>query len=234
LPNALLNVLTFTFIPVAAAVLGGMFAVWKPPGPGIRSFVQHFAAGVVVAAAAGELLPDVVHEKSVWAVVIGGGLGVAVMLVVKELAKRAKSNLSLITTVGVDVFIDGLILGIGFAAGAKAGILLTIALTIELLFLSLSVAASLAGENVLRINVLGTTLALALLLPLGTVIGFSLLAGLSGPVLAGFFAFGLVALLYLVTEELLVEAHETPDTPFTTAIFFIGFLLLIVLEETIQ
>jgi ZIP family zinc transporter len=225
--------LTLTLIPVAAAVLGGVFAVWKPPGSKIRSFGQHFAAGVIVAAAAGELLPDLMYEKSVWAVVVGGGLGIGVMLGVKELANRVKGNLSLITTAGLDVFIDGLIVGIGFAAGAKAGILLTIALTIELLFLSLSVAASLSGNNVLRIKVLGTTLAIALLLPLGAVIGFSLLAGFSGTILAGFFAFGLVALLYLVTEELLVEAHETPDTPFTTAIFFVGFLLLIVLEEII-
>lgn len=233
MPDSLLNVLTFTLIPVAAAVLGGVFAVWKKPGPEIRSIVQHFAAGVVVAAAAGELLPDVVHEKSVWAVVIGGGIGIGVMLIVKELAEKASGNLSLITTVGVDVLIDGLIVGIGFAAGAKAGILLTIALTIELLFLSLSVAASLSGDSGSRLKVLMTTFAIALLLPLGAVIGFVLLSGLPGSLLAGFFAFGLVALLYLVTEELLVEAHETPDTPFTTAIFFVGFLLLIVIEETL-
>lgn len=142
--------------------------------------------------------------------------------------------MSLITTVGVDVFIDGLIVGIGFAAGAKEGILLTIALTIELLFLSLSVAATFSGANVSRRKVLTTTFAIALLLPLGAALGVVLLAGLSGPLLAGFFAFGLVALLYLVTEELLVEAHETPDTPFTTAIFFVGFLLLIVIEETLR
>ncbi|MBW4628956.1 MAG: ZIP family metal transporter [Brasilonema octagenarum HA4186-MV1] len=232
--NNLLHILTFTFIPVVAAFVGGLFAAWRTPGAQIRSLVQHFAAGVVVAAAAGELLPDAVHEKSVWAVVVGGGLGVVVMLVVKQLTKKASGNLSFITTVGVDVLIDGLIVGIGFSAGAKAGILLTIALTIELLFLSLSVAASLSGANSSRVKVLIATLAIALLLPLGAVIGFILLAGLSGSLMAGFFAFGLVALLYLVTEELLVEAHETPDTPLTTAIFFVGFLLLIVIEETLR
>jgi ZIP family zinc transporter len=36
---------------------------------------------------------------------------------------------------------------------------------------------------------------------------------LPNPLLTGFFAFGLIALLYLVTEELLIEAHETPDRP---------------------
>ena len=40
------------------------------------------------------------------------------------------------------------------------------------------------------------------------------------------------ALLYLVTEELLTEAHETEDTPLLTATFFAGFLLILVLSFT--
>ena len=42
--------------------------------------------------------------------------------------------------------------------------------------------------------------------------------------------FGCAALLYLVTEELLVEAHEVPETPLATASFFVGFLVLLVIE----
>ena len=44
-------------------------------------------------------------------------------------------------------------------------------------------------------------------------------------------SFGCAALLYLVTEELLVEAHETaPDTSFRAGMFYLGFLIVIVLE----
>jgi len=49
--------------------------------------------------------------------------------------------------------------------------------------------------------------------------------------LTGFLSFGLVALLYLVTEELLAEAHETPDRPWVTDMFFVGFLALLTLAE---
>ncbi|WP_339381513.1 ZIP family metal transporter [Brasilonema bromeliae] len=226
--------LAYTLIPVAAATVGGGIAAWRTPGPKLKSVVQHFAAGVVFAAAAGELLPDLVHEKSLPATIIGGAFGVAVMLAVKQLVKKASGSISLIATVGVDVLIDGLIIGIGFAAGAKEGILLTIALTIEILFLSLSVSTTLSQANASRTRVMITTLGIALLLPLGAVIGSALLGGLSGFSLATFLAFGLVALLYLVTEELLVEAHEIPDTPLTVAIFFVGFLVLIVIEEMLQ
>lgn len=52
-------------------------------------------------------------------------------------------------------------------------------------------------------------------------------------VVKGFFAFGLIDLLYLVTEQLLVEAHEVPERPWITAMIFVGFLLLFLLEEAI-
>lgn len=217
-------------IPVTATIASGAIAAFRPPGAKLRSFVQHFAAGVVFAAAASELLPDIVHKKSPLAVMIGGTLGVVVLLSVKSLTNKAQGSVSLIATVGLDVLIDGLILGLGFAAGAKAGILLTIGLTLELLFLGLSISATLSQASSDRKKIITITAGLALLLPVGATLGTAL-AGLSGFILAALLAFGLVALLYLVTEELLVEAHELPDTPLTAATFFVGFLLLILIEE---
>lgn len=228
--NLLQTVLTYTLIPVTATIASGAIAAFRPPGAKLRSFVQHFAAGVVFAAAASELLPDIVHKKSPLAVMIGGTLGVVVLLSVKSLTKKAQGSVSLIATVGLDVLIDGLILGLGFAAGAKAGILLTIALTLELLFLGLSVSATLSQASSDRKKIVTITAGLALLLPVGATLGTAL-GGLSGSILAALLAFGLVALLYLVTEELLVEAHELPHTPLIAATFFVGFLLLILIEE---
>ena len=40
----------------------------------------------------------------------------------------------------------------------------------------------------------------------------------------GVLAFGAAALLYLVVEELLVEAHEQAETPLLAVLFFAGFL----------
>ena len=134
--------------------------------------------------------------------------------------------------IGIDILIDGLVLGIGFAAGPKVGLLLTIALTIEVLFLGLTVATELSESVRSRAKVISITSALVLLLPIGALLGAPV-ALLPSSLLTGFFAFGLIALLYLVTEELLVEAHETPDRPWVTAMFFVGFLALLLLEEVI-
>ena len=112
------------------------------------------------------------------------------------------------------------------------GLLLTIALTLEILFLGLTVTSELNESVTSKAKIIGMTTGLSLLLPVGA-LAASPVAALPGSVLTGFFAFGLIALLYLVTEELLVEAHERPDRPWVTAMFFIGFLLLLLLEDAI-
>lgn len=221
-----------TLVPVGAAVLGATYTVWRPPGPKLTAGIQHFAGGLVFSAAAGEILPGVTHAHSAVPVVIGGGLGVAAMLLVRQLGERATGPVSLITLVGVDVLIDGLVLGIAFAAGGKQGFLLLVALTVEILFLGLAVATAFK-KGTSRPAVIGATAAVSLLLPLGASMGGPI-ASLPPRAMAGFFAFGLIALLYLVTEELLVEAHERPDTPLVTAMFFIGFLSLTLLEEFVE
>ena len=213
-----------------ATVLGATVATYRRPGPIFASAIQHFAAGVVFAAAAGEILPTLKHGSSIWPIVIGGGIGIVVMLLIQQLSERTKGPTGLLTLVAVDLFIDGLVLGLGFAVSAKAGLLLTIALTLEVLFLGLSLAAELGDEEISGVRSVGLVAAVALLLPAGVVAALPI-AHLSPSVLTGFFAFGLIALLYLVTEELLVEAHETPDRPWVTALFFVGFLLLLGLEQ---
>ena len=149
----------------------------------------------------------------------------------ETLGSKTEGKAGLIALIAADLLIDGIVLGLAFLSGEKAGLLLTIALTIEVLFLGLSVAAELCKANVGREAALGWTLALALMLPAG-VIAAAPIALLPADFITGAFSFGLIALLYLVTEELLVEAHEVEDRPWTSALFFIGFLLLLVLEDS--
>ena len=236
--SALQGVFIFIFLPVVAIIIGGVVAAFRPPGPQLQSYLQHFAAGVVFAAAAGEVLPEIMHERSTIALIVGFALGVAAMLGIKwftePLGQRGvdttEQPTSLIVTVGVDLLIDGLLVGVGFAAGAKVGLLLTIALTLEILFLGLSTAAELTEAGATRGRIIMTSAGLALLVAVGAVLGVTLLNGLSGLALEAVLSFGAAALLYLVTEELLVEAHEIPDTPLITASFFVGFLVLFVIE----
>ena len=221
---------TYTLIPALAVVLGAALAVWRRPSPAFAGAIQHFAAGVVFAAAASELLPDIKHRQSAWAVILGGGAGILLMLLIKRLGQTSKGTLGLVVMVAVDIFIDGLVLGIGFAAGAKQGFLLTVALTTEVLFLGLSLTGELSESIRQPARVLAVVAGMAILLPIGAAVGIPV-SHLPNFWIAAFFSFGLIALLYLVTEELLVEAHAAPEKPWVTSLFFVGFLVILLLDE---
>lgn len=220
----------FAFLPVAVTLAGAAWTTLRPPSPRTVGAIQHFAAGVVFYAAAGELLPDVVRQGSVWPVVLGGALGIAAMLLLRRIGEGAERGpVGLVAVSGLDALIDGLVLGLGFNAGENQGTLLAIALAIEFLFLGLSIAAAF-DARASRWTVIGAAGGVACAVPLGVAIAQPV-GHLPASWQAVAFAFGLVALLYLVTEELLTEAHEKPETAWGTAAFFVGFLSLTVVGE---
>ncbi len=223
----------YVWIPALAIVLGAAITLWFTPGPLFRSSVQHLAAGVVFATAAAELLPDILHEASMLTTLIGGTAGVMVMLAIRKLEDLVKGPLGTLTAIGVDVLVDGLVLGIGITAGPRAALLLTIAVTFEVLLLGLTSAVAMDG--VIRsfgrraLIILG----LALLVPAGALLATPVEA-MPDQIRLGVLTFGLVALLFLVTEELLVEAHEVEERSWVTALFFVGFLGLVLMDEMMR
>lgn len=232
------TILGYALIPTAATIGGAVLAAYHPPGANLRSAVQHIAAGVVFAAVAGELLPEVMRIHKPVEVAVGFAIGIGLMLLVRRLTEPPAVNAAnapedvrgLAAAVGVDLFIDGLLVGIGFAAGSETGILIVVALTLEVLFLGVATAAELTQAGTARRRVIGLPTGLAGMLALGAAIGAFALQGLNDHWLEALLGFGAAALLYLVTEELLVEAHEAPETPVTTALFFVGFLALLLIE----
>lgn len=236
-----LAVLGFATIPAVAIIVGAFVAVMRTPSARTQSMVQHFAAGVVFAAVAGEVLPDLHDAHAPLPTVIGFAIGVAVMLLVKHLVESAagegseapRTAKSLLIVVLVDVVIDGILVGVGFAAGKEKGILIMVALTIEVLFLGLATIGELLEAGASRRRAMATACLIAGLLLVGAVIGVSLSFVASGPLLIGLLAFSAAALLYLVTEELLVEAHQVPETPLSTAVFFVGFIVLFLIESAV-
>jgi ZIP family zinc transporter len=243
-PGATL-VIGFASVPVLAMAAGGLVAAFWPPSAKVRSYIQHLAAGVVFSAVAVEVLPDVVHRRAPVAASIGFAAGVALMLAIAAGARRLEGagtgegggvparrggTWRLAAVVGVDVFIDGLLVGLRLRAQERAGPLVAAALAVELLALGLATAAALGASGARAGRVLGTIAALAVLPAAGAAAGFLGAAGLRGDWLEAVLAFAAAALLYLVTEELLVEAHEVPETPLATACFFAGFLALLLAD----
>lgn len=224
--------------PIAAAVIGSVVSVVNPPGPRTVSAVQHFAAGVVLSALAGEILPDLRNEGSLHWSIIGFVVGSVVMLTLGALSRRMERTraasssslpLVLLMAVGIDLLLDGLLVGLGVSLGAKQGLILTIALTIEILFIGLSVTTTLTQSGIRKLPAVTISSGLSLTTAVGAIGGAAVLGGASHQILALVLAFGAAALLYLVVEELLTEAHEQAETTALAAMFFLGFLTIYVL-----
>lgn len=226
------TILSYLPMPVGASLAGSALALLHRPSARLESAVQHFAAGAILAGVAVELVPEL-RDRRPLLIALGWLIGLVVMLLIRRTVaslERAAgdASLSLVYVAAADVFIDGFLFSIGFGAGHHAGVILAIALSIEALFLALTVTAAAASSPRRRLL---TPIGLAGLLASGALLGGLLVSAISGTGLTLILAFGAVALLYLVVEELLVEAHETADTAFAISLFFAAFLLLLLLER---
>ena len=233
------EVVLYMLIPAAAALAGGAVALAGEPRQAVRSALHHAAAGAIFAAASAELVVELVAKHRITALVVGFAAGAALMLLVGVAADRlerrgqgAARATGFLAAVGIDVFVDGVVVGIGFAIGRSSGLVLVIAFAFEMLFLGVSAALELRSTGAGRLGVVGAPAFLAVLLILGSIAGHYL-GHLSGFGFDAIVAFATAVLVYLVTEELLVEAHaerEAAETPFLAAAFFVSFLGILVLD----
>lgn len=233
----LTQALSYTGFAVVAALIGGAIAIYRAPTPQMESNIQHLAAGVVFAAVAAELLPDI-HDKSPTVVVTGFAAGVVAMLAIHRLSKTIEKKgiggtyagaAGLLITIGIDMFIDGVLIGVTFIEAPSTGIIIALALTIEVLFLGVAAVVALPAEmGSLRKMAVPATF--GGLMTMGVIVGVLTLSGASEAIIAVVLAFGAAALLYLVTEELLVKAGKVPQTMVSTTLFFVGFLAIFLLD----
>lgn len=249
--------LIYSLVPVVFTIVGAAAGAFWPAMARFRSYVLHLAAGVVFSVVAVELLPEIQRRAQpggapVRDVVLGFALGIVTMLAVDKVLDRIRgggdderdepvapagaggAGLSLLVAVAIDFLLDGLLLGVGFAAGARIGILLALAEAAEQLSVGLALAGELTAAGMARTRVLGIVSALGMLVFVSAVLGVTVLSGLSDGAMVVVLSFGVAALLYLVTEELLREAHEERETTLGTAMFFVGFLAFLVIGMTLD
>lgn len=292
--NLVLEAAKLVAFPVAAAIGGAVVSVLRPPGPRFVAGVQHFAAGVVMAALVGEIMPELAREHHLGWTVAGFVLGAVLVLALGAYGRRteaaaleaagevtgepagaaasghtladthvpeqtraigealvaSKAAVDRATTAGhvakvaagavpigmlaaivIDLLLDGILIGLGVRLGAKQGMILTIALTLEILFLALSVTSELRDGGMTRGQAIATTTALGLTTAVGAIGGAALLGGVPSTALSAILGVGAAALLYLVVEELLVEAHEVKESMLLSANFFLGFILIYILAS---
>ena len=221
--------------PIVAGIIGSFVAVRRTPPASLVAGVQHLAAGVVMAAVAVEVLPDLCDRGPLWLVVIGFCCGVALLVLLERFEGEEPEAggvvpVSFLIVLGVDLFVDGLLVGAGAVVSTSTAIVVTIALTLEVLFLGVATSLQLTTAGVARIRAALITSSLTVLIGIGAVLGALVLPRAGSGTLTVVLALAAAALLWLVVEELLVEAHETPHRPWMAVLFFVGFLTIYCLD----
>lgn len=223
--------LLYMAIPAVVSALGGVLAALWHPSRKARSLIQHFAAGVVLAALAVELLPEIEKEHAKpWLLALSFAVGSLFMFGLKVYTERLEARdahaaaqgvpKGLLLATFIDVAVDGFIIGAGFAAGGSTGLVLAIGLSVELLFLGLSLTSdSIGGAKIMALSA-----ALGGVVVVTALAGNFLLEGASHDTVGAALALSAAALLYLVTEELLMEAHKEAEAPSSVLVLFGGFL----------
>jgi zinc transporter ZupT len=138
-------------------------------------------------------------------------------------------------TVCVDSILDGVLIGIATAAGPSAGPMLALSLCVEMSFLGLTLATAMAGQpsrNSIPASFLGP-----LFIVIGSCCGGLLSSALTDNPLAmiGLLSFGVAALLFMVAEELLLEAHEEGGNHiwWVDLQLYVGFFVSILLGKLV-
>lgn len=249
-------------IGFVAGLVGAVIAAYatRDRTSTLTSYVQHFAAGLIIAAATLDLIPEALQLGGGWYLLLGFMLGTAFMLTLRALLNRfghghshdhgrhdehdqghshgladtqaaahTGDNLRLAIALAIVVLIDGAIIGVAVSVGGAGALLIAIALSIELLFVAASTAGSMRAGGGSIGRSIGVSTFVAVMMPIGAVLGALVFAGVSAPVLIMGLGFGAAALLYTAIAELLVEAYEIKESTGTIAMLFAGFMVFLIL-----
>lgn len=245
----ILPILILALIPTVMIGLGACLALGKRPSAKIIRLVQHFTTGILLGAMMIEILPLIVdgHERLV--VYLGFILGILLLMIIKyflsyesvfghlqqeeqnnQVIPSLQSQSGVISSMAAEVMIYGAMLGIALLVGEKGGTLVAIGIAFKML--SLGIALSVTFYPVVsKSKVLMISLILMACILLASGISASITIILTGRLLVGCITFAFALLFYLVVDEVMLESKYQSYTRFDTLLVFIGFLIVLILEE---
>ena len=221
-------------------VLGGLLGSRLRPGKRFRAVVAHLVGGLVLGIAAADLMPAASDSGHPLALAIGFCLGFSLLLVINAVLEdpddnsvqsRPRPMLLLMLPFLIDSLIDGLVVGISSKAAEQQWVI-PVAVALEMGLATLGLGTLLGrGAGRWRSRMSGVLMAVTYVI--GLSVSLVITNGLQGPALTGTLAFGTAALIYLVVEEVMKEAHARgeDDSGVVNVAFFIGLLCIWLLDS---
>lgn len=223
-----------------ATAVGALIVILiKKPGKKMISIMMGFAAGIMIAISAIELIPESIELGGLLNTAIGFSLGALLMFLLDivvphshmgsgeaendEKAKLKKMGYFIFLGIALHNLPEGLAIGAGFEAQKALGMSIAIALAIHNVPEGMATAVPLIAGGVGKFKVVMLTLIAGMMTPVGTAIGLALF-GISEAFVAIGLSLAAGAMIYIVSDELIPHSHGT-HSHFANLGLLLGFLV---------
>jgi ZIP family zinc transporter len=222
-------------LPALANFAGGGLAELFRVSARALSLALHLAAGIVLAVVGLELMPEALNTSAPWlpllAFVAGGaafiGLDRAVGYVQGRLGgnQEQKGAFAIFGGVSLDLFSDGVMIGTGTVINPALGLLLALGQMPADLPEGFAAVATMRNAGIKRRTRLLLTAGFAVPILFGAALGYLALRGAPEVVTSSVLALTGGALVAVVVEEMVSEAHEGETSQLGPVFLTAGFAL---------
>ncbi len=235
-----MNLLFTTTIGLLSGIvgtgLGGLISITIHQSKNILGWLLGFSGGLMFAVVAFDLLTAAFDIGGLLWGLGGMLLGFVLILALDSFLrkltflqnKHLATSLLLALGVAMHDFAEGMAVGAGFSAAASLGFGVAFVMTVHNIPEGVAIGVPMRLANVRRGKVLLATILTGLPMAGGTLIG-ALVGRLSGGLLSGSLGFAGGAMLCIVVEKMLPDAHELSHEYLATVAFAVGTLAGIVL-----
>lgn len=211
----MLGALGWGAVAAASLLVGAVLALLRTWRSGLVGGVLAFGAGALISSVSFELAQEGLRLGGPLPVAIGIAVGALAFFFANRAVDRIggrKGGGAGGLPLAVGALLDGIpeqaVLGIGLASGEGVSIALLVAIFVSNLPESIGSASDMRANGKGRGVVLGLWAAVALVCALATLGGYALAAVAGGQVRAGIDAFAAGALLVMLIDSMVPEAHD--------------------------
>ena len=228
----MLNIIAMWMIlPIGVIILGGIIVRWISLPDRLMAIMFFFASGVLIAALCTEVVPEAMLRHQPLSFVGGFTGGVLLMLIVRSLFEptqekietlNGRITIASVVNIGISLMLNGVLVGIAFQSSGASGILMTVTLTIKGVLIGSGLAQTLFQRGSSLLFVLCVLTAFSAIAFGGSVLGWFLITTDARIITALICAAAAGIMLWVVFEELMIEAHQRGANRMDSMSFFIG------------
>ncbi|WP_116049753.1 ZIP family metal transporter [Amycolatopsis palatopharyngis] len=229
-------VLLLAAIPAAANFAGGLVAEVRPVSSRTLSFALHAAAGIVIAVVGLEVMPRALSTTPAWVPMLAFIAGAGLFLGLDALSGYIKTRVggdnsgsgspwAIYGGVSLDLLSDGILIGTGSVVNPSLGVLLAVGQAPADAPEGFAAAAALRRAGLPRSKRLLAGAGFAIPILTGAAVGYLALRGAPDIVTLSVLAFTGGALLSVVIEEMVPQAHDSNESRWDSLFLVSGFAL---------